>query len=90
MADDKAPGPEPQTEFPWLSITKARRLFRWPPSGVYGSVSEVINSSFIVLIPKIKGAKVIKEYRAISLVTSLYKIIKEVLLNIDCGWFYKK
>lgn len=57
-----------------------------------GDLLRVFMAAFllIVLIPKIKGAKVIKEYRAISLVTSLYKITMEVLVNIDCGWFYKK
>ncbi|GJZ55540.1 RNA-directed DNA polymerase, eukaryota, partial [Tanacetum coccineum] len=39
------------------------------------------NSSFIYLIPKIHDAKVVKDYRPISLIGSLYKIITKILAN---------
>ncbi|GJU27410.1 RNA-directed DNA polymerase, eukaryota [Tanacetum coccineum] len=39
------------------------------------------NSSFIALIPKIHDAKVVKDYRPISLIGSLYKIISKILAN---------
>ncbi|GJZ70905.1 RNA-directed DNA polymerase, eukaryota [Tanacetum coccineum] len=39
------------------------------------------NSSFIALIPKIHDAKVIKDYRPISLIRSLYEIIAKILAN---------
>jgi hypothetical protein len=40
-----------------------------------------INSSFISLIPKIHRAKEIKDFRPISLVGGVYKIIGKVLAN---------
>ncbi|GKD87453.1 RNA-directed DNA polymerase, eukaryota, reverse transcriptase zinc-binding domain protein, partial [Tanacetum coccineum] len=39
------------------------------------------NSSFIALIPKIPDANMVKDYRPISLIKSLYKIIAKILVN---------
>nr|GEV71529.1 RNA-directed DNA polymerase, eukaryota, reverse transcriptase zinc-binding domain protein [Tanacetum cinerariifolium] len=39
------------------------------------------NSSFIALIPKIPGAKMVKDFKHISLIGSLYKIIAKLLAN---------
>ncbi|GJS79466.1 RNA-directed DNA polymerase, eukaryota [Tanacetum coccineum] len=39
------------------------------------------NSSFIALIPKTQGAKLVKDFRPISLIGSLYKIITKILAN---------
>nr|GFA66404.1 RNA-directed DNA polymerase, eukaryota [Tanacetum cinerariifolium] len=39
------------------------------------------NSSFIALIPKMQDAKVVKDYRSISLIGSLYKIVAKILAN---------
>ncbi|PWA87879.1 RNA-directed DNA polymerase, eukaryota, Reverse transcriptase zinc-binding domain protein [Artemisia annua] len=39
------------------------------------------NSSFIALIPKIPNAKMVKDFRPISLIGSLYKIIAKILAN---------
>ncbi|GKF64642.1 RNA-directed DNA polymerase, eukaryota [Tanacetum coccineum] len=39
------------------------------------------NASFIALIPKIQDAKVVKDFRPISLIGSLYKIIAKILVN---------
>nr|GEW77059.1 RNA-directed DNA polymerase, eukaryota, nucleotide-binding alpha-beta plait domain protein [Tanacetum cinerariifolium] len=39
------------------------------------------NSSFITLIPKIPDTKLVKDFRPISLIGSLYKIISKILAN---------
>ncbi|GJY83899.1 hypothetical protein Tco_0497275, partial [Tanacetum coccineum] len=46
-----------------------------------GSIPKGCNSSFIALIPKIPDAKMVKDFRPISLIGSLYKIIAKILAN---------
>ena len=46
-----------------------------------GKFVKSINSTFISLIPKIQGAKEIKDFWPISLVGGVYKIISKVLAN---------
>lgn len=40
-----------------------------------------VNSTFLVLISKCKGAEDLKDFRSISLVESLYKLLAKVLAN---------
>ena len=40
-----------------------------------------LNSTFISLIPKVSGAMELKNFRPISLVSGIYKIISKVLAN---------
>nr|GFA61392.1 RNA-directed DNA polymerase, eukaryota, reverse transcriptase zinc-binding domain protein [Tanacetum cinerariifolium] len=47
----------------------------------YRSIPKGCNSSFKALIPKIHGAKMVKDFRPISLIGSLYKIIAKILAN---------
>nr|GEV54020.1 RNA-directed DNA polymerase, eukaryota [Tanacetum cinerariifolium] len=47
----------------------------------HGEFSNGCNSVFIALIPKIPNANMVKDYRPINLVGSLYKIISKVLSN---------
>nr|GEY23435.1 RNA-directed DNA polymerase, eukaryota [Tanacetum cinerariifolium] len=81
---DKAPGPDGFTfgffrRF-WDLIQKdvyaAVRYFF-----VYSDISKGCNSSFISLIPKIQNANLVKDFRPISLIGSLYKIIAKILAN---------
>ncbi|GJR11579.1 RNA-directed DNA polymerase, eukaryota [Tanacetum coccineum] len=46
-----------------------------------GTIPKGCNSSFIALIPKIPDAKMVKDFRPISLISSLYKIIAKILAN---------
>jgi hypothetical protein len=46
-----------------------------------GKFEKSLNSTFISLIPKIPGATEIKDFRPISLVSGIYKIISKVLAN---------
>ena len=40
-----------------------------------------INVSFLVLVPKKGGAKDLKDFRPISLVGSIYKLLAKMLVN---------
>ncbi|GJX20645.1 hypothetical protein Tco_0223322 [Tanacetum coccineum] len=46
-----------------------------------GNFPKGCNASFIALIPKIPDAKLVKDFRPISLIGSLYKIIAKILAN---------
>ncbi|GJS59060.1 RNA-directed DNA polymerase, eukaryota, partial [Tanacetum coccineum] len=46
-----------------------------------GTFPKGVNASFIALIPKMQDAKVVKDYRLICLIGSLYKIIAKILAN---------
>nr|GFA85841.1 RNA-directed DNA polymerase, eukaryota, reverse transcriptase zinc-binding domain protein [Tanacetum cinerariifolium] len=47
----------------------------------YEVISKGCNSSFIALIPKIPDANTVKDFRPISLIGSLYKIVAKILAN---------
>ncbi|GKA42629.1 hypothetical protein Tco_0735289, partial [Tanacetum coccineum] len=81
---DKAPGPDGFTfgffRHFWHLVEKevqdAVRYFFYSndlPNGC--------NSSFIALIPKIPDANLVKDFRPISLIGSIYKIIAKILTN---------
>jgi len=46
-----------------------------------GKLTRGINTTFIALIPKIDSPQRINDFRPISLVGSLYKILSKVLAN---------
>ncbi|GJT59824.1 RNA-directed DNA polymerase, eukaryota, reverse transcriptase zinc-binding domain protein [Tanacetum coccineum] len=47
----------------------------------YSRIPKGCNSSFIALIPKTPEAKIVKDFRPISLIEGLYKIIAKILAN---------
>ncbi|GJU32050.1 RNA-directed DNA polymerase, eukaryota [Tanacetum coccineum] len=47
----------------------------------HGSFSKGCNSSFIALIPKVMDAKFVNDYRPISLIGSVYKVVTKILAN---------
>ncbi|GJW93796.1 RNA-directed DNA polymerase, eukaryota, partial [Tanacetum coccineum] len=81
---DKAPGPDGFTfgfyrrfwDLIQDDVYAAVRYFF-----VYSDIPKGCNSSFISLIPKIQNANLVKDFRPISLIGSLYKIIAKVLAN---------
>ncbi|GJV69505.1 RNA-directed DNA polymerase, eukaryota [Tanacetum coccineum] len=81
---DKAPGPDGFTfgfyrKFWYLiegDVCDAVKFFF-----THGNIPKGCNSSFIALIPKISNAKLVKDYRPIILVGSLYKIIAKIMAN---------
>jgi hypothetical protein len=84
MDRDKAPGPD---GFSLAFFQDCWEVVKWDFMAVfadfhaYGKFVKSINSTFISLIPKFHGAKEIKDYRPISLVGGVYKIIAKVLAN---------
>ncbi|GKD61461.1 RNA-directed DNA polymerase, eukaryota, partial [Tanacetum coccineum] len=48
---------------------------------VNGSFSKGCNSSFIALIPKVIDAKFVNDYRPISLIGSVYKVVTKIMAN---------
>nr|GEX47024.1 RNA-directed DNA polymerase, eukaryota [Tanacetum cinerariifolium] len=81
---DKAPGPDGYTfgfyrKFWYLiegDVCDVVKFFF-----THGNIPKGCNSSFIALIPKIPDFKLVKDYRPISLVGSLYKIIAKIMAN---------
>nr|GEU77660.1 putative reverse transcriptase domain-containing protein [Tanacetum cinerariifolium] len=52
----------------------------------YGDIPKVCNSSFIALIPKIPDVNLVKDFRPISLIGSIYKIIAKIMANCLVGF----
>ncbi|GJY65582.1 RNA-directed DNA polymerase, eukaryota [Tanacetum coccineum] len=48
---------------------------------IHGEIPPGCNSSFIALIPKVPDANLVKDFRPISLIGSIYKIIANILSN---------
>uniref|UniRef100_A0A2N9J9F5 Reverse transcriptase domain-containing protein n=1 Tax=Fagus sylvatica TaxID=28930 RepID=A0A2N9J9F5_FAGSY len=84
MNGDKAPGPDGFSlaffQFCW-SVVKGDIMQIFHHFFNHGSFTKSINATFIALIPKKPGAVEIKDFRPISLVTGLYKIVAKVLAN---------
>ncbi|GJR20022.1 hypothetical protein Tco_0968549 [Tanacetum coccineum] len=81
---DKSPGPDGFSfgfyRHFWSTIEndvfEAVNHFR-----THGDIPKGCNSSFIILIPKVLNANMVKDFRPISLIESIYKIIAKILAN---------
>jgi hypothetical protein len=84
MEGDKAPGPDGFSiaffQICW-EVVKEDVMKIFKEFYDEGKFEASLNSTFISLIPKIPGASEMKDFRPISLVGSLYKIIAKVLAN---------
>ncbi|RVW31726.1 LINE-1 retrotransposable element ORF2 protein [Vitis vinifera] len=84
LSGDKAPNPDGFTmafwQFSW-DFTKVEILAFFDEFFRHGNFQRSLNSTFLVLIPKKGGAEELKDFRPISLVGSLYKLLAKVLAN---------
>ena len=81
---DKAPGPDGFTAAFWQhswDFVKPDILALFKDFHERGRFGKGLNSTFLVLIPKIRGAEDLKDFRPISLISSIYKLIAKVLAN---------
>jgi len=82
MAKDKSPGPDGFTILFYQEcweVIKTNLLKVFEEFFASGVINLGVNSTFLMLIPKKEGAASLTDFRPISLVTSIYKIIAKVL-----------
>ena len=81
---ERAPGSNGYTvafwQFSW-EMVKGEVMSVFKDFFVFGKFVKSMNSTFIVMVPKKEGADDFKDFRPISLVGSLYKLIAKVLAN---------
>jgi hypothetical protein len=84
MNGDKAPGPDGFSmaffQACW-DVVRVDIMKVFDEVHARGLFEKSLNASFISLIPKVPGANSIKDFRPISLVGGIYKIIAKVLAN---------
>ena len=82
MNGDKAPGPDGFTvafwQFSW-DIVKEEIMLLFNELYENAKFVRNLNATFIVLVPKNGGAEDIRDYKLISLVNSIYKLMAKVL-----------
>ncbi|RVW82108.1 Transposon TX1 uncharacterized 149 kDa protein [Vitis vinifera] len=81
---DKAPGPDGFTMVFWLccwDVVKSEILELFREFHLHGTFQRSLNSTFLLLIPKKEGAEDLRDFRPISLVGSVYKLLAKVLAN---------
>ncbi|RVW22247.1 LINE-1 reverse transcriptase-like [Vitis vinifera] len=84
MRGDKAPGPDGFTVAFWQDcwdLVKEEVMDLFKEFFEYGSFAKSLNTTFLVLIPKKGGADDLGDFRPISLLGSLYKLLAKVLAN---------
>ena len=80
---DKALGPDGFTMAFWLfcwDVVKPKILGFFGEFYIHGTFQRSLNSTFLLLIPK-EGTEDLKDFRPISLVGSVYKLLAKVLAN---------
>ena len=84
LSSDKALGLNGFTmafwDFCW-DFTKTKIMALFEDFFRLGTFPRSLNSTLLVLIPKKKGAEGLKDFRPISLVGGLYKLLAQVLTN---------
>jgi len=81
-ATDKAPRPDGFTMGFYIKcweVVKGDIMETFQHFHEQGRFERSLNSTFIALIPKKKGAKELRDFRPISLIGSMYKIFSKVL-----------
>ncbi|RVX10222.1 LINE-1 reverse transcriptase-like [Vitis vinifera] len=84
MNGDKAPGPDGFTGAFWQNcweFVKEEIMDLFKEFYVQKSFEKSLNTTFLVLIPKKGGAEDLGEFRPISLLGGLYKLVAKVLAN---------
>ncbi|RVW46326.1 LINE-1 reverse transcriptase-like [Vitis vinifera] len=84
MNGDKAPGPDGFTGAFWQTcweFVKEDIMDLFKEFYVQKSFEKSLNTTFLVLIPKKGGAEDLGEFRPISLLGGLYKLVAKVLAN---------
>ena len=84
MNGDKAPGPDGFTVAFWQNawdFAKEEIMEMFKEFHEHNSFVKSLNNTFLVLIPKKSGAKNLGDFRPISLVGGLYKLLAKVLAN---------
>lgn len=84
LRSDRAPGTD---DFPLMFYTTFWEIIKWDLMRIFeelynGSLQmHRLNEALIVLIPKKEGAESISDFRPISLLNGVYKIVTKVLAN---------
>ena len=84
LGKDKAPGLDGFTMAFWLfcwDVVKIEIMGFFREFHERGKFVKSLNATFLVLVPKKGGAEDLKDFRPISLVGSLYKLLAKVLAN---------
>ncbi|RVW60790.1 LINE-1 reverse transcriptase-like [Vitis vinifera] len=84
MRGDKAPGPDGFTMAFWQEcweFVKEEVVDLFKEFFEHGSFSKCLNTTFLVLIPKKGGVEDLGDFKPISLLGGLYKLLAKVLAN---------
>ena len=84
LGKNKAPGSDDFTMTFWLfcwDVVKIEIMGLFREFHEMSRFVKFLNATFLVLVPKKKGAEDLKDFRPINLVGSLYKLLAKVLAN---------